>query len=568
MGVFFYSNRLVETASIENVLYSRGHKDIRVEKTSSSTLVFAGKVLTPNVNFIGGKDLGGADEDFIVGVGTFFYDGATGIEALRRVYDNIESVINDNPVYGHWAFCVRKGASTYILNDMSGMMRLYYHYDGDSITVSTSMLSVIATIEHPIFDKVRLAGFIMSRYASSIPFVEGVELLRPTHYVLINKDSKIVWKKRSQPKVPVINETSMAVDHVSRLFDEQVGQLAILKNEQVGVELSAGLDSRLIASVIKSGGFKFNFVHYPLYGPDKEIAYLVADGIGKEIHLQDDKTKLTPKEFSENYGEFDFSLNFFNHHASKRQMIKNTIQFTGGYGEVIDLPEFYSDEDESTRYNPEIKFLLRELTLRTREKIVKKEFQQKWMEYIVDYFIQEGIPSGRNMTEREQMDFYHILVPHLILSNTISAYNACTQRYGMYEEYHFTHQVDGISFRAKEGRKLTLALIKIKDKELASYPFISRLITRRESVADTNELPVQYKHYGNLKRRLPDWFIDFWYRRQGMVFDKKLLMDIDFSVYEKVLNTNVIRKRLGLYKVNLERLYSIEVLRKVMGISM
>lgn len=572
MGTFVFTNSKFEEKSVErvtNVLETRGHENIKCEKVGGGIfLIHAEKILSPTPNFIKGKGLNGESGDFIIGVGAFFYDGATGVEALKKVYKNLDDVLNDNPIYGHWAICVKKGDTVYVMNDMSGMMRLYYYQDGSSITISTSMLAVVASLPNPKFDKTRLAGFFAAKYANFIPFVEGVELLSPNKYLLIKKGSAPEWHERKDSEYKSIDTTEEAVESVRNLFQNQVQALESIGKEQVGVELSAGLDSRLIVSVIKSAGFNYNFVHYPLYGPDKDIAYQVANGIGKEIYLQEDAAKLEPEDFEKNYGEFDFCFNFFNHHASKRQMIKNSIQFTGGFGEVIDLPEFYSDEDESMRNHPEASFLLKELTIQPMRKILRKGMGEKWMNYIIDYFKCSGVPIGNKMSETEQMAFYHILVPRLILSNTISAYNACTRRYGMFEEYHFTRQVDGISFKAKEGRKLTLALIKGIDPELACYPFISRLVTRRDSVAGTTELPTQYKHWGNLKKKLPDWFIDLYYRRKGHCFNTTLLSGIDFSIYDDIINTKRVMSRPGLYKGVLERLYSLEVIRQKMNIKM
>ena len=84
-------------------------------------------------------------------------------------------VLDNNPIFGYWAFVVRKGGITYVFNDMSGTLRLYYYQDGDNIVISSSIVSVIACLEKPKFDKVRLGAFIASGYGNEIPFVEGIE---------------------------------------------------------------------------------------------------------------------------------------------------------------------------------------------------------------------------------------------------------------------------------------------------------------------------------------------------------------------------------------------------------
>lgn len=504
--------------------------------------------------------LGGGKNDFVVGVGIFFYDGTTGEAALRKVYENIDAVLKENSVYGHYAFCVKKGSSIYAFNDMSGMMRLYYYQDADGITVSTSMLSVVATIKEPKFDKVRLATNLT---AKNIPFVQGVELFNFYKYLQIDgKQTK--WNDRNISDIKRIGNHEEAVKYVKGLFEEQVKELKPIGDERINIELTGGLDSRLTASVLKSGGFNYGFVHFPgLNKRDTDISNKIAQGLGADLDLQVDSKKLTPNEFESVYGEFDFCFNFFNHHANARRVMKNRYQFTGGYGEDIDTPQIYTIESR------EVSALTENAVVKPTRKALKKKTRRDVVNGLTKLYSEYGFEAGKWMKDREYAYFTAVMDASLGGdSRTISAYNAVAVRYGMFSEYHFRHHVMDIDFEAKRNRRLTLSLIAAIDPELGSYPFSSHMLTTGESVNEAAKHPFHYKSRANLKSNLPDFVLDWYKKRQGAVFDTSLYKNIDFSLYDDIVNTRRIKKYPGVYRDVLQRLYSIDLIRRVMGIKM
>lgn len=160
MGVFFYSNCKIDTSKVLDVFKKRGHHDIVNHEGVDCTLVTAPKIIVKNENFLSSNQLGGAALDYAVGIGTYFYRGKYGKDALKLIYDDLDEVLKDNTVYGHWAFCIHKNGATYVFNDMSGFMRLFVYENEGSIIVSSSHTSVLASIENPIIDKARMTGFV------------------------------------------------------------------------------------------------------------------------------------------------------------------------------------------------------------------------------------------------------------------------------------------------------------------------------------------------------------------------------------------------------------------------
>ena len=563
MGAFLFSTRKVDTEKIKEVFTTRGHKDVKVAEGNGQTLAYASKVFVNNVNYLGGSQLGGGIYDFIIGVGTYIYKGDYQEKALQAVWQDIDTVLKDNPVYGHWAFLVRKGDKTYVLNDMSGTLRLYYVEDEEGITVTSSMAAAIASIRKPKFDRVRLSAFLAGGYGNEIPFVEGVENFDPLKYVVIEKGKKQVWVSKDVPETKRIEKLDDAVAYVKGLFKQQTDVLKeAIGDETVSIELTAGLDSRLIASNIKTAGINYDFLNYPLFGPDKEVSAQIAQSLGKRMLVQTNEP--CTKDFEHHYGEFDYGFNFFRQYANPRWVVENKIQFSGARGECLDTPDIYSDEDIKMMKDPRIEVLLPRLTIR---KNMTHQKQEEYKKYLFGYFEKRGFDVHKPLSEKEQVEFTQMLCGQLTGDYM---YNSGVQAhiyfYQIYNEWHFNHFITDIAFKAKMGRKLTLALITAIDPELGSYPFVSRRRTKRKSVNETHELPVQYWGYSGIKDKLPNWVVDFIYKRMGRVFNQERFSQIDFKRYDDVIEVKPMMAHPNLYSAILNRLHSVETLRKIFNI--
>ena len=136
MLIFLFSNKKINTSKVEEVIKTRGHKSIVKHEVANCTLISSNKIIIENDNYLTQGEisaLGGVTSDFAIGIGTYFYKGTYGKEALKKVYEDLDKVLIDNPVYGHWAFCIHKNGATYVFNDMSGFLRLYYYENEDQI---------------------------------------------------------------------------------------------------------------------------------------------------------------------------------------------------------------------------------------------------------------------------------------------------------------------------------------------------------------------------------------------------------------------------------------------------
>lgn len=564
MGAFLFSTRKVDTEKIKEVFTTRGHKDVTVAEGNGQTLAYASKVFVNNVNYLGGSQLGGGIYDFIIGVGTYIYKGDYQEKALQAVWQDIDTVLKENPVYGHWAFVARKGDKTYVLNDMSGTLRLYYVEDEEGITVTSSMVAAIASIKAPKFDRVRLSAFLAGGYGNEIPFVEGVENFDPLKYVVIEVGKKPVWVKKAVPETKRIETLDEAVVYVKGLFKQQTDVLKeAIGDETVSIELTAGLDSRLIASNIKTAGINYDFLNYPLFGPDKEVSAQIAQGLGKRMLVQTNEP--CTKDFEHHYGEFDYGFNFFRQYANPRWVVENKIQFSGARGECLDKPGFITKKDLSNGSKLNIRDLIFRLCLSDE---MSKKAREQYLRYMLSFFEQRGFDVNRQLDEYEQMKFNQILYGELTGDYMYcSGVQAHIYFYQMFNEWHFNHFVSNIATRVKLGRKLTIDLIKNIDPELASYPFVSHRRTKRKCLNDVSDLPIEYANFNGIKRILPNWVVDFIYKRMGRVFSPERFSQIDFKRYDDVIEVKPMMAHPNLYSAILNRLHSVETLRKIFNIA-
>lgn len=566
MGVFLFSNKKINTSKVEDVIKTRGHKGIVKHDVANSTLISSNKIIIENDNYLTQGEisaLGGVTSDFAIGIGTYFYKGTYGKEALKKVYEDLDKVLKDNPVYGHWAFCIHKDGATYVFNDMSGFMRLYYYENEDQIVVSSSHLGVISTVKKPKFDKARLTGFVAGTYGREEGFVNGVALVDPHKYLKVNDGQTPLWIERVIPETKRIETLDEAVLYVTSLFKQQMDEIVpAIGDKKIYVDATGGLDSRLITCNVKTSGLNFDYINYPIFGPDAEIANVLSKSLKKKLHVQTHKP--CGEDYSNHYGEYDFGNNFFRQYPNPRWTLENDFEFSGARGECIDLPDIYSDEDLAYMKDPRSKALLPHLTTHP---IMREKAKQDYLLYMENYVLERcGISADALMTECEQVEFTQFLAGQNGDANYNSGAQAHCYFYSMYNEWHFNHFIKDIAFNAKSCRKLTIALIKQIDQELASLPFVSRRRTKRNSVNEVSELPMKYWGYGGIKKLMPKSLLSFLYGKLGRKFNEQQFNSIDIELYADLFDVKELSSHKNLYSDILNRLYSVDKIRKIFNI--
>lgn len=286
---------------------------------------------------------------------------------------------------------------------MSGFMRLFITQEGNNIIVSSSMLAVVSAMNQPKFDKPKLSGFLAGRYGAEATFIQNINTLDPHKYIVISEDGTVNWNDKAIPEVPRIQTLEEAVIYVKTLLNKQMSVIkGALRDEKVYTDATGGLDSRLIASNLHSTGINFDFMNYPIFGPDAEIAEILSKGINKKLHVQTDD-RVEKDNIKEHLGEFDYGNNFFRQYANPRWNIENKFEFSGARGECIDLPDIYSDEDLSFMKDTRPEVLLKNLTVGPMMTELQKDL---YLGYLMNLLSErEGFKKGIKLSEKQQVKF-------------------------------------------------------------------------------------------------------------------------------------------------------------------
>lgn len=78
---------------------------------------------------------------------------------------------------------------------------------------------------------------------------------------------------------------------------------------------------------------------------------------------------------------------------------------------------------------------------------------------------------------------------------------------------------------------------------------------------------MQYGGYNGVKKMLPKFVVNFLYSKMGRCFSKERLSRIDLDYYKDYLDTEELRRYPNLYSDILNRLYSLDIIRKTYGIN-
>jgi asparagine synthase (glutamine-hydrolysing) len=207
---------------------------------------------------------------------------------------------------GMFAFAIWDAQERTLLlaRDRAGKKPLYYRVDQDGISFASEPKAFLA---EPGFEMQPNLG-ALSHYLSYqyVPTpasaFQGVERLRPAHYVLINGSDvspKRYWTLRYEPKQG-ISEADACDELLARL--REATRLRLISDVPLGAFLSGGVDSSAIVALMSelgSGPVKTFSIGFDEQGFDElEYARLVARRYGTEHHefvVTPDAVEIFPK---------------------------------------------------------------------------------------------------------------------------------------------------------------------------------------------------------------------------------------------------------------------------------
>lgn len=189
---------------------------------------------------------------------TFDTDGDT--EVVLKAFHKwgIQSV---NKFRGMFSFCIldRNAKKAYLVRDRAGVKPLYYYHDGQTFLFSSELKSFR---HHPAFKSTLcehgLNLFFQYGYINA-PWTifSGTKKVHPGHYVEYDISSNTFFEEKYwdlssyylMPKLP-LNEHE-AIEQLESLLTDSFS-LRMISDMPVGVLLSGGIDSSLVAAILQS----------------------------------------------------------------------------------------------------------------------------------------------------------------------------------------------------------------------------------------------------------------------------------------------------------------------------
>lgn len=250
-----------------------------------------------------------------------------------------------NKFRGMFAFCIydKKEKKLTLFRDRVGIKPLYYYFDGKNFLFG-SEVRAIRKFKKLNVNKLALSEFFGYGYISeNLSIFENVKKLLPAHYLefdLIKKDLKIkkYWDVRDYSHVIWKKEEEIVEELESILVDSI--KLRMKSDVNVGVFLSGGVDSSLVASILQKHygeihtftiGFKeekYNEANYA-----KKVAKHIGSFHTEEV-LDVFKAREILKKFvdiyDEPFGDSSGIPTFFISEIAKENGIKVVLNGDGG----------------------------------------------------------------------------------------------------------------------------------------------------------------------------------------------------------------------------------------------
>lgn len=227
------------------------------------------------------------DVGFIAQVGTLFYDGHGGEEALRRLwrdFRNPRSIVSDR-LFGSFLVALAKEGELWLLNDRVGMIRLYTIPALGAMC--TSWLACADTIDSLQLDEFGAQEYILlgANHGDRTP-VAGIGISDPSLALeLIGHRSVAVttlddWIGNEAPTT-----LEAAVETCAEILHDRISVVGRALDNKVRSALSGGFDSRLLVAASLSAGIRPDLFVYGAAG-DEDVRVAKAAAAAVDLPLR------------------------------------------------------------------------------------------------------------------------------------------------------------------------------------------------------------------------------------------------------------------------------------------
>jgi len=185
------------------------------------------------------------------------FESNTDTEVLAHGYEEwgIDELLSR--INGMFGFCIydKKTRKVYLARDRIGEKPLYYFFDKSSFVFGSELQSILESQKIPIkISKLGLYYYLALHYVpGDISIIEGVKKLLPGHYIEFNLDDftfNLIQFWDLKEKNFEHHEISNCIQYTKNLVINSIKERK-KSDVKIGVFLSGGLDSSIIASVMK-----------------------------------------------------------------------------------------------------------------------------------------------------------------------------------------------------------------------------------------------------------------------------------------------------------------------------
>ena len=409
-------------------------------------------------------------DDYLVGVGVFFYKNKFGIQAQEEIYSDLKNNLDYsifNQVLGHFNFILYINGELSVIADKTGTYHSYYCVNDGYQYVSTSFYSIIEFLEKITISKQELIEFMMfEAFIGPKTAVKEIEYLGFGQvHLLTSKDkkrSKQYYVEKNIDKPTNIEMTTKIIKQYFEVFRDL--------NISVTCDLSAGYDTRLVCAIFKNMKLKHTLnTNENVDDPkDSEVPRTIAKEEGVEIFsfTREEEKYAQDELLNESFNKNELMRDNFRARYTAKYFEDKTEKFdmiVGGYGGEIYRDVKYRN---TKSYNSLITKQYSDYTVRL---ILKGRDWERYTRKLKKKF-KGFLENNRIRPTKEDLErIYYYLKMMYWGGSRITYFN----QYGYRFHPLLDHEIAGFAFDipkvAKDYEKFNMEIIAEFDEKFASY---------------------------------------------------------------------------------------------------
>lgn len=183
---------------------------------------------------------------------------------------------------GMFAFAIWDGRQIFIARDRLGEKPIYYWTRGDRFLFASEIKGLLVEVPpEPILDD---SFSVLESVLEPNTLFKGIKALEPGSYLVYDGQTTTVKRYWSIPEGPIDGRSAADLTSELRWLLEDAVRLRLRSDVPIGLFLSGGLDSSLLAALARP---KKTFTCHLPYGPaydESHYARLMSDAVGSEMH--------------------------------------------------------------------------------------------------------------------------------------------------------------------------------------------------------------------------------------------------------------------------------------------